>query len=252
MKNKSDSHTFAFFYTELKKNKDSFFTIEDRTMVDRIAKIVRLSVGEEILFFNANNAVLCVIESIEPRKIRVKMVQWMLPKKRECKVTVVLPLLKRVALEEAVYGCVEAGVDEIQLLETQKSRKKEQLGILEKERLERIVIAACEQSKHFSMTQIKAPVAIDVFLSSVNSVKTKLLFADPEGIPLRDVLSSVRVEKKVTNLFVLVGPEGDLTMQEKKLVYFHGAQGVRLTPTILRAQQAAVVLSALVTACVFE
>jgi len=39
----------------------------------------------------------------------------------------------------------------------------------------------------------------------------------------------------------MIGPEGDLTAQEKELLKERGVQFLRLTPTILRAQQAVVV-----------
>ena len=39
----------------------------------------------------------------------------------------------------------------------------------------------------------------------------------------------------------MIGPEGDLTMQEKDLLKERDVQFLRLTPTVLRAQQAVAV-----------
>jgi RsmE family RNA methyltransferase len=140
-------------------------------------------------------------------------------------------LLKREALEQAIYSAVELGVNKVQLLITEKVQRNWQ--VKELERLKHIMIAAAEQSKCFAIPQLLEPVPLlDVPLSG------STVFFDPEGEALADVLIKDLYQKQIDSLTVVIGPEGDLTESEKFYLQKQQALFICLTPTILRAQQA--------------
>ena len=80
----------------------------------------------------------------------------------------------------------------------------------------------------FSFPDLLAPIDLSEALSRYS--KVPLLFADPAGEALCPPKG---------DCVLLVGPEGDLTATEKALIK-QRATFFKLTPTILRAQTAAV------------
>jgi 16S rRNA (uracil1498-N3)-methyltransferase len=102
-------------------------------------------------------------------------------------------------------------------------------------RAERIFIAAAEQSKQFVLPDMK-PVC-NLATAIANLGNEYRLFFDAAGKPLPELASHVLVHKPASYA-CLFGPEGDLTPLEKEQILNKGFTFYRLTPSILRAQQA--------------
>ena len=148
-----------------------------------------------------------------------------------------LPLLKRDALEAALYSLVELGASEIRLMRTQKTQRVWG-GAKEFDRLRTIMIAAAEQSKQYITPTLHEPQLFDEIVKELDG--TSCLFFDPQGADLFPVLQKFRKNMPQT-ISLMIGPEADVTSDEKQLLQEHGATFCRLTPTILRAQQAVAV-----------
>ncbi len=224
---KRQAHEFAFFLDKLPEQNQKV-TLQDEALVRRITGVLRLAIGDTVVFFNQKEHVRLTLSEQE-KKVLIGNTGGLAQNTiYQPAVTLLLPILKRDALEAAIYGAVECGVTNIQLITTQKCQRKWG-GQKEFERLQRIVIAAAEQSKCFAFAHLLEPISLEAALGQLKNVQ--LLFADPSGTEL---------QKPSQNCAVLVGPEGDLTDTEKKLVKTAGAIFFKLTPTILRATQAAV------------
>ena len=159
-------------------------------------------------------------------------------------VTFLLPLLKRDDFEGALYSLAEIGVNSIQLVATHKTHTSwsdERDG----ERARRILIAAAEQSKNYAMPELKAPVALDKALQAMNMTDSTKIFFDPLGESFFAVMSALHGNQP-DHIVLLIGPEGDLTAQEKEMVHQKGFIFCALTPTIVRAVQAAALGAGLV------
>ena len=94
--------------------------------------------------------------------------------------------------------------------------------------------AAAEQSKQFVLPKLYPiiPLEMKVYPPTV----TKLFF-DPAGILLKEALIYIE-QKRSDEIVACVGPEGDLTYEEKLKLTDQGFIFCALTPTILRAHQA--------------
>lgn len=229
--NKNDQHEFALYYSELKQTKE--LTFLDHDLVSRIGSVLRLKSGESVILFNQHYHALFLLKEVSHKKVSGTLGQLQINTQYEPHITLLLPVLKREALENAVYGAVESGVSEIQLVLTQKVQRKWQPKDLE--RLNRIIIAAAEQSKCFAAASLYEPIQLEAALEKYQH--QKLYFADPAGIEL---------QKVENDCSVLIGPEGDLTESEKEQLKKYNPQFFKLTPTILRAQLAAVVSVAII------
>ena len=225
-------HKFAFYVPDI-----STGTVEltNESLCHRMAQVIRLGVGDECMLFNREVHTQVTITKIDKKTITVDIGKLIPNQTFNPPIHFFLPLLKRESLEAAVYGLTELGATEIHLTVTQKSLQ----NISEKQlqRLEKIIIAAAEQSKNFSFPLLKAPIS---FTDAIKQLPNKMVFFDPEGEPIERVLKQLD-KNNDEPIGLWIGPEGDLTSQEKELLKEHNVKFSRLTPTVLRSFQAVLV-----------
>ncbi len=241
-----EKHEFAFFCKNLPAGlaPGASYKIDDHDVIHRMVHVVRVEVGEVVLLFRGASAVTARIDSIVKNGIvctviAVKEIEHLQPP-----ITWYLPLLDREAFEESVSILTSMGAAAITPIVTEKSDKR----LRSLERLERVMIAAAEQSKQLLLPTINP---VEQFAESgifrpMDRMVT--LFFDPAGQPAFEVICQLR-EQKVAALACIIGPEGDLTHDEKELLRASGVIFCALTPTVLRAEQAVTVAMGLLRSC---
>ena len=107
---------------------------------------------------------------------------------------------------------------------------------INKERLEKIVIEASEQSNRITVPIIEEPQKLKNFLSN----DMDLIFTD-----LNTSNTKIDLKKLTTNpKCVIIGPEGDFSEKEREeILKFNGVQPIKINENILRSETA--VISAL-------
>lgn len=226
-------HQFALYYDHLQEAAPgSLITIADPDVVHRISTVLRAKPDEEIILFNTEAHVLVLLQDMQKKKITCMVQQFNRNVTPQPEVIALLPLLKREAFEAALYAAVEIGVSTIQPVITKKSAQH--MTDKEKERSHRIMVAAAEQSKNFSIPRFHDPIKLDEV--SLPSGAAKIFF-DPNGNSLLDTLNTL-TKKRPETIVAMVGPEGDVTDEEKNQLKEKGFVFCSLTPTILRAYQA--------------
>ena len=105
---------------------------------------------------------------------------------------------------------------------------------INKERLEKIVIEASEQSNRMNVPSIENLQTLDGFLKK-NSMD--LIFTDLNS-------NNIKVDKlKLTDkpVCIIIGPEGDFSESERdKILSFKGVQSVKINENILRSETAVI------------
>ncbi len=235
-------HQFALYVESLSQEPGllrpgSSFVISDSELIHRITTVLRLQQSDEIILFDSTGHAFVTIKDLSKKRIVCSVQSYQKNQVLEPAITVLLPLLRREAFEEAVYSTVELGASAVQPVITAKAQRSWG-GAKEKERVHRIMIAAAEQSKNFSLPTLHDPVELAQAVEEVSALPTKLFF-DPTGSPLIPLLHTL--QEKPTAVACMIGPEGDLLEDEKALLKKNKFQFAALTPTILRAQQALVV-----------
>lgn len=227
---KSSTHHFSFYYAELSTAlKPSKLTITDLAFVHRLLSIMRYQVGDTFILFNTLVHGQATITVASKKSVEVTVTDVTKNILLEPEIVLFLPLVKKEALEQAVYNAVVAGVTKIQLVITEKCHRKT-ITETDYQRLEKIVIAAAEQSKYYAMPELLKPLEFTQALTLYKSYSFYL--ADPQGGALQ------KLSKKSV---IMVGPEGDLTYDEKEELKKHKTSFFSLTPTILRSQEAVLV-----------
>ena len=105
---------------------------------------------------------------------------------------------------------------------------------INKERLEKIVIEASEQSNRINVPLIESPQTLDGFLKK-NTMN--LIFTDLNT-------DNIKIDKsKLTDkpVCIIIGPEGDFSEAERdKILSFKGVQSVKINENILRSETAVI------------
>jgi 16S rRNA (uracil1498-N3)-methyltransferase len=263
MNNKS--HEFALYSKEFSQavaQKKTQLTLADTTVIHRLQHVLRAGKGETVMFFDDAVHAPCTIMDYPKNKVLLTLGPVtknipVLPK-----LTVILPLLKREALDELMYACRELGVSGIYFVSTDKS-SRQSLSVSERERLERVSVAAAEQSKNFSPCLFLNEFAfqnnkdhqlpsltelLEMQKKSSECMNALKLYADPTGGSWQQIIATAPAHQ-APEFVICVGPEGDMSDREKVALREYGFVFCQLGSTILRAQQAATLLIGIVRAC---
>jgi 16S rRNA (uracil1498-N3)-methyltransferase len=105
---------------------------------------------------------------------------------------------------------------------------------INKERLEKVIIEASEQSNRINVPDIEDPKSLDDFL---NNNKVDLIFTD-----LNSKNTKIDLKKITDNpTCIIIGPEGDFSEEEKaKILKFSGVQPLKINDNILRSETAVI------------
>ncbi|MGC2310136.1 MAG: RsmE family RNA methyltransferase [Candidatus Babeliaceae bacterium] len=235
----TEKHIFAFYFPTLSVSYlNEELSITSSELVYRMQKVLRLSLNDTCIFFNEKQHALFRIKEIEKNYITGFFISFTENKPLQPFISCLLPLLKREAFEEALSFLTSLGVTTIQPFISEKTHHN-WIDIQQTERFKRIMIAASEQSKQFMMPTIKSVLPLKQILEAL-SPNTNRIFFDAQGISVRALVQQ-SFEKTPTEIICAFGPEADLTNQEKQFMKEQAFIFCKLTPTILRTEQACAV-----------
>jgi len=237
-----EKHEFALHIESLSsllhyKSPHDTIIFTDEKLLHRMMTVLRLQVTDECMFFDQKMFISAKIVSFTGKKQITLSIQSISSTKiLYPQITFLLPLLKRDDYEAALYTLTELGINNIQLVFTQKTGTQ-WADNRDKDRAQRIIIAAAEQSKNFAYPTLQAPISLEAALKKYSNITTKIFF-DPQGTQLFSVMTGLHTTQP-KELLLLIGPEGDLILEEKKIVVANNFIFCALTPTIIRSVQAA-------------
>ena len=104
---------------------------------------------------------------------------------------------------------------------------------INKERLEKVIIEAAEQSNRITVPSIEDPQKLKSFLNN----DMDLIFTD-----LNTTNTKVDIKKLTTKpTCVIIGPEGDFSEEEREeILKFKGVQPIKINENILRSETAVI------------
>lgn len=232
-------HEFAIYYSQVASiiqnhTVGNVIEVKDETVVGRIKNVLRLEPNEHIILFDDTSHASATITSIKKSSIELKINSISENKPLQPAIKMLLPILKRDAMEQSLAAMCELGVNIVQPIITAKSQHAfDQKDI---DRACKIMRAAAEQSKQFAIPKLLPATSLEKALSETPA--SHRIFFDVAGEPIKTYLT--KIDQTPKGAFAcLVGPEGDLTLEEKQTVIDAGFSAVKLTPTILRSWQAA-------------
>ncbi|HEU5114220.1 MAG TPA: RsmE family RNA methyltransferase [Candidatus Paceibacterota bacterium] len=210
-------------------------SLSDARLVHQIRRVFRLHAGDSVIFFDGSGVdYVSEIVSMTDEKLTFKIVETQ-PVKREAKRTIVLAvsLIKKDNFEWVIQKGTELGVSEFIPLISERSEKKG----FNRDRAEKIMIEACEQSGRAEVPVIREPMA---FADFVKEEKRGMVAFHTHGTAL-----SLEDIGETGEIVACIGPEGGWTDAEAEVFKEKGAAIVKLGTPVLRAETAAIAAATL-------
>ncbi len=240
-------HTFSIFLenlTELTSNLNinQTFELKDKLIYSRITNILRLSESDNIIFFDKNINILVELLSQtfkNNKSVFLKILEKNKNKKLEPEIILCTGLVKKSSFEELIYNASALGATVIQPILTDKCQQK-WAGQKEIDRLKKIIIAACEQSKNYCLPELYEPIKISEYLKYAKNKNYKKIFFESDQIKATELIKELtkNFQEKIVLVF---GPEGGFSDSEISNFKESNFAGYSLTQTILRSQEAVTV-----------
>ena len=236
---KQVSHTFALYSDNLLETifkQGDTLLIHEENLIHRLSNILRVRAGQRIIIFDTIKHATLQIEQIRKQAIEAVILDVHATKPQTPSIHWLLPLLERDAFEESWYALTVLGATSIQPIVTTKTRRTA-LSTKEHERLQRIMITAAEQSKQFAFPLIKPLKTLQEALGAHGNKPIVKAFFDPLGKTLQNLVMQIHA-KQDSDVLCLIGPEGDLTTEEKESLNHHDFSFYALTQSTLRSEHA--------------
>ncbi len=222
-----------YFYTPNVKSSDELPCDE----AQHASRVLRLKECDEINLIDGNGcfykAVLTMVSSKHcTYKVLETYPQEPLWKKHFHIAIAPTKMMER--MEWMVEKATEIGVDEITFLNCRFSERK----TIKRERLEKIVISAVKQSRKAYVPKINEMLSFGDFIKGHNHGARYIAhcYDETERKYLFDELKSNKEE----DITVLIGPEGDFSVDEVKLAVDSGFIPITLGSSRLRTETAAI------------
>lgn len=159
-----------------------------------------------------------------------------LPQERQWKGSVhlaIAPTKMMDRIEWMVEKAVEIGVDELSFLDCQFSERR----IVKLPRIEKIVISAVKQSRKAWMPQVNEIKSFDDFINTI-STEHKYIAHCYDEIPRTYLFDELRLSSDTCDAVVMIGPEGDFSIDEVRRAMDKGFKSVHLGTSRLRTETA--------------
>jgi 16S rRNA (uracil1498-N3)-methyltransferase len=228
-------HLFSLYFETPKIISGSTIRVVDSVKVHRILEVLRLRLQQQVILFDStHHAMAKLVAGASGKKgfVELEIGEVCRNVSLQPQVTLCVGMLKKAAWHEVAYAAAQMGVDRIIPLITERSAAE----LPDQERLQNIMIAACEQSKQYSIPKIEAPVELDGLAALVAG--QQCWYADPQGTSISQWAFE---HAKASSIAVAVGPEAGFTPADIQKLEASGFAAHALTPTVLRACDAVVV-----------
>ena len=199
-------------------------------------RVLRLQMGDEMMLMDGQGNYYRAEVTLAHTKHCLYEIKEQIPQQRQWQGHIHLAIAPTKMMERIEWmteKAVEVGVDEISFLNCQFSERR----LVKIPRLEKIMISAVKQSRKAWATQLDEIVTFDSFIQQHREGR-KYIAHCYEEVPrtyLFDELCQLSASDDVT---VLIGPEGDFSIEEVRRAVAAGYVSVHLGKSRLRTETA--------------
>lgn len=237
----SNAHLFAVFIADLPSaSQRALLKINNTDAWHRLIRVLRLQASESVILFNQHH---CYVVQLDEACVKTSgtisgVIISSSPIYRPSNgLTLCVGLTKKEAFESIVYSAAQLGVSRIVPLLTDRIHKP-WLRDQDFDRLTKIAIAAAEQSKSCMLPHLEKPYLLSELPEDY--LQGVCLGCDVEGVSAQAVFLSPAT-MAATAMTLFIGPEAGFTQSEIQFLVHKNVQFFRLSPTILRSQEAVLV-----------
>jgi 16S rRNA (uracil1498-N3)-methyltransferase len=242
----SDKHLFSLHSSSLQPEQrpsiGATITIKDNDLWHRIMNVLHLESGDRCIIFNAPLVIhITLAQPIKKGFVSGTIIDIQASAPQKPAINLFQGLVRRDAMEQCAYVAAQMGVTTIIPVLTSKTHRSK-FDVKDKERLEKIMISACEQSKQFVSPLLHDACFLeDAFKTTISTnTHSYSFFCDPAGESFFNCLKKI-ASNTFDTINVFIGPEGGFTLQEREFLHTRHVVPHALTQSILRSQEAVTV-----------
>ena len=205
-----------------------------------IKDVMRLKEGDIFSVFNTQGEWNVSVQNYEKQGTKIKILEKTRDKKNEQNIWLAFTPIKQNPMNFLIQKGTELGVQKFIPILSERTSVKD----INNERVKKIIIESAEQSNRISVPEVTKLETLKNFISNFPK-KGCLIFCDinSEKNNLKNILS----KKDFGPICILIGPEGDFSENERKLIIeLEQSQSISLAKNILRAETAAIAAVTLV------
>ena len=204
----------------------------DKSQSHYVSKVMRLKEKEVFSLFNSSGEWEAKISNITKSIVEFNVTKQLRQKENTKELWLAFSPIKSNYFNFMIQKATELGVTKFLPVIFERTIVRK----INKERLEKVIIEAAEQSNRITVPSIEDPQKLKSFLNN----DMDLIFTD-----LNTANTKIDLTKLTTKpTCVIIGPEGDFSEQEREeILKFNGVQSVKINENILRSETA--VISAL-------
>jgi 16S rRNA (uracil1498-N3)-methyltransferase len=199
-------------------------------------RVLRLKIGDTIHLIGGNGG-FYTAEIIDDNQKRctVKIITSVKDfEKRSWNLHIAIAPTKNMdRMEWFIEKATEIGIDEISLLDCNKSERT----IVKTERLNKVAISAMKQSLKAYLPKVNELTEFKKFIVSSSQFQGQKFIAHCHSREALPHIKSVYTPKQ--NAMILIGPEGDFSLEEVKFAKENGFEEISLGQSRLRTETAA-------------
>mgnify|MGYP005996465381 FL=1 len=204
----------------------------DKSQSHYVSKVMRLKEKEVFSLFNSSGEWEAKIVNITKSIVEFNVTKQLRQKENTIDLWLAFSPIKSNYFNFMIQKATELGVTKFLPIIFERTIVRK----INKERLEKVIIEAAEQSNRITVPSIEEPQKLKSFLNN----DMDLIFTD-----LNTTNTKIDIKKLTTKpTCVIIGPEGDFSEEEREeILKFSGVQPIKINENILRSETA--VISAL-------
>ena len=204
----------------------------DKSQSHYVSKVMRLKEKEVFSLFNSSGEWEAKIANINKSIVEFNVTKQLRQKENTIDLWLAFSPIKSNYFNFMIQKATELGVTKFLPIIFERTIVRK----INKERLEKVIIEAAEQSNRITVPSIEEPQKLKSFLNN----DMDLIFTD-----LNTTNTKIDIKKLTTKpTCVIIGPEGDFSEEEREeILKFNGVQPIKINKNILRSETA--VISAL-------
>ena len=227
------SNIRLFFEKSLSLNLNSTL---DKSQSHYLSKVMRINIGKSFSLFNQSGEWEAKVENIDKGIVEFLVIKKLRSANREKEIWLAFAPIKLNYLNLMIQKATELGVTKFIPILTDRTIVRK----LNYKRINKIIIEASEQSNRLEIPEFDEIIKLDKFIKEYK--KTKIIFGD-----LNSQNSNLSL-KNSEPICILVGPEGDFTVNERDKILKHKKiVPLKINENILRSETAALTMISIIS-----
>ena len=227
------SNIRLFFKESLSLNLNSTL---DKSQSYYLLKVMRINIGKTFSLFNQSGEWEAKVDNINKGNVEFTIIKKIRSAESTKEICLAFAPIKLNYLNLMIQKATELGITKFIPILTDRTIVRK----LNYERINKIIIEASEQSNRLNVPEFHEIIKFDEFIKEYK--KAKIIFGD-----INSNNSNLSL-KNSNSICILVGPEGDFTVEERnKILKLENITSLKVNENILRSETAALSMISIIS-----